>query len=232
MVRPLGPYAIKGVIWYQGESNAGTAEAADEYRELFPALIRDWRALWQRDDLPFLFVQLPGYAPGEFWPELRAAQAATLALPHTGMAVAIDLGEPDDIHPKAKREIGRRLALVARSTVHGEDVNATGPIPSSATVHTTEGTPRIRIQFKNTHGRLITSDATTTTAPTAFEIIDTAGGSHPAEAVLQGESVILRLPEGIKPAAVRYAWSPFPAANLFGQDGLPAAPFTLPLSAP
>ncbi len=223
MIHPLGRYAIKGVIWYQGESNASSPSAAKEYAELFPALIRDWRALWKRDDLPFLFVQLPGYGGGENFAELRASQAATLALPHTGMAVAIDLGDLDNIHPTNKREVGHRLALVARSVVYGENVNATGPIPAFATITSSGGTPNIRIRFDYTQGNLIARSG----IPTAFEIIDQAGGRHPAEAAVQGDTVILSVPADTKPKAVSYAWSPFPSANLYGQDGLPAAPFTM-----
>lgn len=222
MVRPLADYSVKGILWYQGESNAKTAAEADDYGELFPALIRDWRALWQRDDLPFLFVQLPGYGEGQFWPQLRSAQTKALALPATGMAVAIDLGERDNIHPKAKKEIGRRLALVARSVVHGETVAASGPAPESAR-SASDGS--VRIRFKPTKTGLVLRAESSS----GFELAGPDGHYVAAQAFVEGDTLVVRSPEVLDPHRVRYAWAPFPATPLHDTSGLPAAPFDLPV---
>jgi sialate O-acetylesterase len=147
MIAPLTPYTIRGVIWYQGESNAGRAY---QYRRLFPALIRDWRRAWGLGDFPFLFVQLANFRairpePSESaWAELREAQLMALSLPRTGMAVAIDVGEADDIHPKNKQEVGRRLALAARAIAYGEDLVYSGPLYDHMRI---EG-DRIRLWFQ------------------------------------------------------------------------------------
>ncbi|MCX7013099.1 MAG: sialate O-acetylesterase, partial [Candidatus Sumerlaeota bacterium] len=124
MLAPLQPYAIKGAIWYQGESNAGDPE---QYKTLFPAMIKNWRGGWGEGDFPFLFVQLPGYGPGASWPAFREAQTKALELKNTGMAVAIDVGDKTDIHPKKKQPVGERLARVARVVVYGEKIECCGP---------------------------------------------------------------------------------------------------------
>ncbi|MDQ3815325.1 MAG: sialate O-acetylesterase, partial [Armatimonadota bacterium] len=137
MIAPLLPYAIKGVIWYQGEANSGQAK---QYRKLFPALIANWRQDWKQGDFPFLFVQLAGYLkrqeqPSEGgWAEIREAQQMTLSVPNTGMALAIDIGEAADVHPKNKQEVGRRLALAALAQVYGRDIPYSGPLYDSMTV--------------------------------------------------------------------------------------------------
>ncbi|MEI9998871.1 MAG: sialate O-acetylesterase [Verrucomicrobiota bacterium] len=157
MVAPLIPYAIKGVIWYQGESNESNGR---EYRTLLRALITDWRAKWGQGDFPFLIVQLANYghlepAPpgptGGLWPWVREAQSLALALPNTGMAVTIDIGDPNNIHPKDKQDVGARLALVAQRVAYGADVVDSGPVYDSIKVEDNA----IRIAFKNAGGGLM-----------------------------------------------------------------------------
>ena len=151
MIMPLTPYAIRGAIWYQGESNA---DRPAQYRTLFPAMIQDWRRVWGEGDFPFLFVQLANwgvYSPADNWPELREAQLRTLSLPKTGMAVAIDIGDGSDIHPKNKQEVGRRLALAAQAIAYGRDVIYSGPIYESMTVEA----EKIRLRFKHVYGGLV-----------------------------------------------------------------------------
>ena len=152
MIMPLTPYAIRGAIWYQGESNA---DRPAQYRKLFPAMIRDWRNAWEEGDFPFLFVQLANWGihqtPQSNWPELREAQLMTLSLPKTGMAVTIDIGDGSDIHPKNKQDVGYRLALAAQAIAYGRDVIYSGPIYESMAV---EG-EKIRLRFKYVYGGLV-----------------------------------------------------------------------------
>ena len=220
MVAPLTPLAIRGVVWYQGESNAG---AAHQYRTLFPALVRDWRRAWGQGDFPFLFVQLANFmpraaAPGESaWAELREAQTMTLALPHTGMAVAIDIGETGDIHPKNKQDVGRRLALWALADTYGTPLVKSGPLYESVSV---EG-GALRVRFRHAAG-LRTSDGS---APRAFAVSGANRAWHRAEARIDGETVVVSSPAVEKPVAVRYAWADNPDATLQNGQGLPASPF-------
>lgn len=219
MVAPLVPYGIRGVIWYQGEANA-TRPA--QYRALFPALIRDWRSAWGEGDFPFLFVQLPNYmarkdVPSESdWAALREAQASVLTLPNTGMAVAIDQGEAGDIHPKAKREVGRRLALNAFGRVYGEPVVYEGPSFASLDVVGDVA----RVTFHN--GALLTTDGA---APRGFQLAGADGRWAWAQGTIEGSTVVLRAPGVSKPVAVRYGWADNPDVNLTNRAGLPAVPF-------
>ena len=158
MIAPLTNYTIKGFLWYQGEANSSRAE---EYAKLQPAMIADWRNKWKEGDIPFLYVQLPNfmevnYLPSESqWAELREAQLKSLSVPNTGMAVAIDLGEWNDIHPDRKKEVGERLALAAEKIAYGEkDIVYSGPIYQSSTI---DGN-KIIISFTNTGSGLITND--------------------------------------------------------------------------
>lgn len=221
MVNPLLPIRIKGVIWYQGESNH---ERAVQYRALFPALIRNWRSEWQQADLPFLFVQIANYGkvepqPAESdWAELREAQMMTLSLPHTGMAVAIDVGEGADIHPKNKQAVGQRLALAARALVYGEDIPYSGPIYRGMTVE--DG--RIRIRFDHAADGLAAKGGPLT----QFAIAGADRKFHWAKAEIDGSDVIVSGPEVASPVAVRYAWAANPeGCNLYNAAGLPASPF-------
>ncbi|MGQ0614620.1 MAG: sialate O-acetylesterase [Planctomycetaceae bacterium] len=222
MIAPLAPYAMRGVLWYQGESNASRAE---QYRVLFPALIRDWRRTWGRGDFPFLFVQLANFgaraaAPGESaWAELREAQRLALELPHTGMAVAIDIGDAKDIHPRNKREVARRLHLVARDVAYGgEGMVCSGPRYWDHQVEE----DRIVVRLRDAGGGLRASDGL---ALRGFAVAGEDRVWRWAEARIDGFSVEVSHPELSRPLAVRYAWADNPDGNLGNAEGLPASPF-------
>jgi sialate O-acetylesterase len=223
MVSPLFNFRIKGVIWYQGESNTGRPV---EYRELFPALIRDWRRHWGQGDFPFLYVQLPnfmeaGESPSESdWAMLREAQKKALALPNTGMAVAIDLGEWNDVHPLNKKDVGKRLALTAQSVAYGDGaVVDSGPVYKSMTVR--DG--RVVLKFGNTGTGLVARGGG------KLKTFSIAGPDMKfvwAKAKIQGDRVIVWNRKIGSPVAVRYAWADNPeGANLCNREGLPASPF-------
>lgn len=218
MIAPLQPYAIRGAIWYQGESNAPRAQ---EYATLFAAMIKGWRATWGQGDFPFYFVQLANFLPDDptdrEWAYLREAQAKTLAVPHTGMAVTIDIGDPKDIHPRNKQEVGRRLALIARNTAPDTIANASGP---RFLAYTVEGAT-VRIRFTHVSTGLISEK----TPPQAFELAGADRVFHPATARIVGDTVIVQSPKVTQPVAVRYAWSNSPDVNLYNGSGLPAEPF-------
>ncbi|MET0552956.1 MAG: sialate O-acetylesterase [Vicinamibacteria bacterium] len=220
MVAPLVRFPVRGVIWYQGEANTGRAY---QYRTLFPAMIRAWREAWADPDLAFLFVQLASFTPGppvpgeSEWAELREAQAMTLALPRTGMATAIDIGESADIHPKNKADVGLRLALAARGVVYGEAVAASGPVLGDSAI---DGRA-IRVFFKHAAG-LATRDGS---APRAFAIAGRDRKWRPATAAIDGETVLVSSPDVPAPVAVRYGWADDPPVNLVNGAGLPALPF-------
>lgn len=229
MVAPLVHYAIKGVIWYQGESNAGKAM---EYRTLFPAMIKDWRAKWGQGDFPFLFVQLAAYRHGNApeWPVLRESQSKTLSLPKTGMAVAVDVGDWGDIHPKDKLDVGHRLALAALHVAYGEELVYSGPTYDSMKV---EG-GKVALKFKNNGGGLIIgaapwSPSGETPAPAAelkgFVIAGEDKKFVPAEAKITGNTVEVSSPQVPNPVAVRYGWENSPVCNLYNKEQLPASPF-------
>ncbi|MGH9834627.1 MAG: sialate O-acetylesterase [Blastocatellia bacterium] len=221
MLAPLAPYAIKGAIWYQGESNAPRAY---QYRRLFPTMISNWRAIWGQGDFPFLFVQLAAYGPngqklGESdWAELREAQLMTLsASPKTGMALAIDVGTYDDIHPRNKQPVGARLALSARAVAYGEKIVHSGPVYKSMKI---EG-DKISLSFNHTGGGLEARGGELK----GFIIAGDDKVWREAKAEIKGKSVIVSSPEVSKPVAVRYAWIKYPTCNLYNQEGLPATPF-------
>jgi hypothetical protein len=218
MIAPLIQYAIRGAIWYQGESNARTRETAALYRLELALLIGDWRGRWGEGDFPFAWVQLPNYAKGgKGWPFLRETMLRSLSLPNTGMIVAIDIGDPTDIHPKNKQEIGRRLALWARAQVYGEKVPWSGPLPAGQTV---KGST-IELRFTHADGGLkIRGDELR-----GFQV---AGADHqwqPAVAQIAGDRVIVSNPSVPEPVAVRYNWANNPDGNLVNGAGLPASPF-------
>ncbi|QIL76895.1 9-O-acetylesterase [Hymenobacter sp. HDW8] len=224
MIAPLVPYALKGVIWYQGESNA---ERAYQYRALFPALIQDWRTQFGQKDLPFLYVQLASFGPQQdqpadyAWAELREAQLMTLAQPKTGMAVALDLGNPNDIHPLNKQDVGHRLALEARRVAYGDKaVVSSGPAYKSMKV---EGN-RVRLQFDNMGSGLILKD---NSGPylKGFAIAGTDRKFVWAQGKLEGNSLVLYSDQVAKPVAVRYAWGNSPFVNLYNKENLPASSF-------
>lgn len=223
MIAPLEHYTIKGFIWYQGEANTGRP---DEYAKLQPAMIEDWRSKWQEPAAPFLYVQLPGfmdmtYVPVESqWAAFREAQTKSLAVPHTGMAVAIDLGEWNDIHPDRKKEVGDRLALAAEKLAYGEKaIVASGPMFQSASV---EGN-KIVVSFTDTGSGLVTNDGE---APSEFAIAGSDKKFVWANTKIEGDKVIVWSDDIAQPLYVRYAWADDPVnPNLFNREGLPAAPF-------
>ena len=221
-IAPLIPYAIKGAIWYQGEKNRSRAY---QYRQLFPALIQDWRRAWPQEDFPFLFVQLASHGKRRLepmesqWAELREAQSMTLTLPNTGMATIVDLDEADDLHPKNKQDVGRRLALAAEAIAYHRNVVYSGPIYDSMTV---EGN-QIRLRFTHLGSGLKAKHSET------FLIGFTVAGDDRkfvhADAHIDGNTVVVKSDRVSNPVAVRYAWAGNPACNLYNNEGLPASPF-------
>jgi sialate O-acetylesterase len=221
MLAPLAPYAIKGAIWYQGESNATRAH---QYRRLFPAMIRNWRETWGQGDFPFLFVQLAAFGPnsqtlGESdWAELREAQLMTLSTsPSTGMAVAIDVGTYDDIHPRNKQPVGSRLSLAARAVAYGEKLVYSGPIYQSMKI---EGDKAI-LSFKHAGGGLESRGGELK----GFLIAGEDRVWREAKAEIKGDRVIVTSADVAKPVAVRYGWAKYPTCNLYNKEGFPASPF-------
>jgi sialate O-acetylesterase len=237
MIAPLMPFSIKGVVWYQGEFNSGY-DSGREYATLFPRMITDWREHWGQGDFPFLFVQLPNYGtpanvpsetPGS-WVWVRESQLKTLALPDTGMAIAIDIGDPAQLHPPDKMDVGHRLALVARHVAYGENIVFSGPLYQSMTV---EGN-KVRLVFSNAGSGLVigTSPYHPSTPilppPTEIKGFGIAGPDQKfvwANAVIDGESVVVSSDQIPVPAAVRYDWCESPEGNLYNKEGLPASPF-------
>ena len=228
MLHPLLRYPIKGAIWYQGESNANSDEQAAAYRPLFQSLIQSWRQGWAGadDDFPFLWVQLPNFGPVDAeppdraaWATLRESQTAALALPNTGQAVAIDVGNPDDIHPLDKEPVGARLARIAREVAYGESLATSGPVYRSHTVQNGE----VVIEWDHATGGLVS------TAEGGIEGFALAGPDRRwvwADARIDGDRVVVSSPEVSEPVAVRYAWSNSPPnLSLFNHESLPAAPF-------
>ncbi len=243
MVHPILPYAIRGVLWYQGESNVLNATA---YRTTFPLLIQDWRQHWQQDDIPFYFCQLASFKnkttePGESqWAELREAQLMALSVPNTGMAVLIDTGESEDIHPQSKPITGERLARIALTKTYGRGIPHSGPTYASMKF---EGNS-IRLSFDNLAGGLVAKEV-----PATYDVIAKANKTAPlvrnrprsplegfaicgrdrkwiwADARIEGATVVVWSEQVPAPIAVRYAWADNPTCNLFNQAGLPAAPF-------
>lgn len=220
MVAPLVPYGIRGAIWYQGESNAAKAY---QYRRLFPTMIKNWRREWAQGDFPFFFVQLANWAPktdrpiDDEWAELREAQTMTLSLKNTGMAVAVDIGDPNDIHPKNKQEVGRRLALNALALTYGRKLTCSGPIYRTMEP---EG-DSIVLVFDHVGGGLVAKDGDLK----GFTIAGSDQKFAPARANIIGNTVVVSSPMVRSPVAVRYSWAVNPDGNLYNKAGLPASPF-------
>jgi sialate O-acetylesterase len=218
MIAPLTPYAIAGAIWYQGESNA---EFAYQYRKVFATMIQQWRNSWGEGDFPFLFVQLASFSAGgknpDSWAVLRESQDKTLALPKTGMAVAIDIGESHDIHPKNKQEVGRRLALAAEGIAYGRKIEYIGPTFKS--LRANAGT--LHLRFTHMAGGLVVRGQ----ALMGFTIAGEDQQFFPADAKLVDNEVVLSSSHVLKPVAARYAWADDPKCNLYNKVGLPAPPF-------
>ncbi len=247
MIAPLVPYAIRGAIWYQGETNAGRAF---QYRTSFPLMITDWRAQWGEGDFPFYFCQLANYTTratvpgGSDWAELREAQTKTLSLPNTGMAVLIDCGDEDDVHPRDKETPASRLAVLALANTYGNAIPFSGPVYESMTV---EG-DAVRVRFTHVGGAdggLVAKPIPADYAPKSLapdirkplvrnvpqsqlEGFAVCGEDHKwfwAQATIDGDTVVVRAKDVPQPVAVRYAWANNPLCNLYNGAGFPAGPF-------
>lgn len=218
MIAPLTPMAIRGAIWYQGESNS-VIERAPLYGRVFRTLIEDWRHEWGVGDFPFLYVQISNFksTPAEDWAVLRDQQLKTLALKNTAMAVTIDIGTPDNVHPPDKVDVGLRLARAARVLSYGEKLEYSGPIFRQAT---TEGAA-IRAWFDHANG-LMAKGGTVT----GVEVAGVDGKFVAAMAKIEGASIVASSPDVAQPMFVRYGWANSPDCNLFNGDRLPASPFT------
>jgi sialate O-acetylesterase len=225
MIHPMLPYPIKGVIWYQGETNA-TDQGAYDYRRRFARLIGSWRDHWGEGELPFLWVQLANFTSGEDsagfspWATLRDSQSAALELPGTGQAVIIDIGDPGNIHPRDKQDVGRRLALAALHQAYGKDLVYSGPTYDKIRF---DGAKAV-VSFAHLGGGLAARGGGT--ALQGFSIAGADRRFVPAQAVIDGDNVVVWSQAVTQPAAVAYAWSDNPAqADLVNKEGLPASPF-------
>lgn len=224
MLNPLIPFTIQGAIWYQGESNAGRAF---QYRKAFPLMITDWRKHWGQGDFPFYFVQLSSFNDrngnsnaGSAWAELREAQAMTLKLPNTGMAVTTDVGEANDIHPRNKKDVGYRLAAIALTDTYRQNLQSRGPAFDALTIRGAEAF----VSFKHIGSGLVTPDKYGYLR--GFELAGDDRKFYPAQAFIQEGQVIVRSAAVTKPVAVRYNWMDVALeGNLFNREGFPAEPF-------
>jgi sialate O-acetylesterase len=234
VIAPIVGYGIKGVIWYQGETNGDALNDAVGYKDLFPRMIGDWRRVWGQGDFPFLYVQLPNFrqpavTPSSgYWTWVREGQQKTLAVANTGMAVITDVGEIGDVHPANKLVPGNRLALVARRQVYGEKVVSSGPVYKSMKV---DGN-KIIISFDEVNKGLtaasLMGDDVVPADGTQLKGFGIAGADHKfvwAKAVIEGNKIIVTADEITDPQAVRYNWADNPPGNLYNKDGLPARPF-------
>ena len=218
MVHAVIPYAIRGAIWYQGESIVGGKEGLALYPHVMETLVAQWRQLWGEGDFPFYAVQLPALKNVSNNPLVREGQAQILSLPNTGLAVTIDAGDPDNVHPKNKEPVGERLALIALANAYGRKLEYSGPRYSSMKV---EGNA-IRIRFTHVDGGLVAKDGPLKW----FQIAGADGQFVDADATIEGDTVLVKSDKAPAPAAVRYAWANYPiGCNLYNSAGLPAAPF-------
>ncbi len=217
MIAPITPYAIRGVIWYQGESNS-KLNRAPSYERLFQTLIRDWRNQWALGDFPFLYVQISSFTSDatEDWAMIREAQLHALQLRNTAMAVSIDIGNPDDVHPRDKVDVGHRLAVAARAMVSREPVEYSGPLVRQVT----REDHSLRVWFD--HAARLQSKGG---PPTSFEVAGAGGKFVPAEARIDGQTIVVSSASIATPVKVRYGWANSPNCNLFNGEGLPASPF-------
>jgi sialate O-acetylesterase len=218
MMHPVIPYAIRGAIWYQGESITGGSAGVELYPHAIETLVKTWRALWGEGDFPFYAVQLAALNNVSNNPLVREQQAKILALPNTGLAVTIDVGDPDNVHPKDKEPVAQRLALLALARTYGRKVEYSGPVFSSIKIQ--DGS--IRVHFTHVAGGMVAKGG-----PLAgFELAGADQHFVPAQAQIEDDSVIVHSDSVPAPVAVRYAWADDPAgANLYNAAGLPAAPF-------
>ena len=213
MINPILPYAMRGVIWYQGESNGGRAK---EYRDLFPAMIADWRLVWGEGNFPFLYVQVAPFK--KMGPEIRESQFLTLGkTTNTAMTVITDHGDAEDIHPTQKEPVGQRLALAARALAYGESIEYSGPLFKNCKI---DGSKAV-ISFTHADKGLVSKEGPLK----GFTIAGADKQFIPAEAEIVGETVVVSSPVVTAPTAVRYGWTNVPDVNLFNTSGLPASPF-------
>ena len=221
MIKPISNFNVRGVIWYQGESNAFRA---DEYQQLFATLIQDWRDSWQNQNMPFLYVQLPSYQarvtePSDHnWARIREAQTQTLVVDQTGMATTIDIGDANDIHPRNKKDVGQRLWLNAKKVSFEDDVVASGPLYLSHEFNDNE----VTLSYDNLGGGLQTNDGN---VPVGFAVAGADQVFYWADAQIVNEQIVISAEEVSNPVAVRYAWAVNPETNLYNVEGLPAVPF-------
>jgi sialate O-acetylesterase len=221
MIAPLAPYAIKGAIWYQGESNAGRAY---QYRTLLPEMIKNWRDTFGQGDFPFLIVQIAPYTaivqePSDsIWAEIRDAQFhIDQNVPRTALIVTTDVGDEGDIHPRRKEPVGQRLSLAARAVGYGEKIEHSGPVYDSMSI---DG-DKVTLRFKHIGSGLKAKDGELT----GFTIAGEDKKFHSAVAKIEGDTVVVSSDQVPKPAAVRHGWAAYPVVNLWNQDDLPASPF-------
>jgi len=224
MINPLIPFTFQGVLWYQGETNAWRAQ---QYKKAFPLLINDWRNKWQQGNFPFYFVQLSSFNEtngnsnnGSMWAELREAQTQTLRLPNTGMCVTTDIGDPIDIHPKNKQEVGKRLAAIALKNTYGKNIVSAGPTFKSMEI---QGN-KIVVSFENTGSGLSTPDKYGYLK--GFEIAGEDRVFYYAKAIILNDQVIMYAENVAKPAAIHFGWADDASDNnLYNKEGFPAVPF-------
>ena len=217
MISPLTPYAIHGVIWYQGESNS-KLDRGPYYAELFQTMIRDWRRHWGIGDFAFLYVQISAFKSNELesWPLVRQAQLETLTLRNTAMAVSIDVGNPDDVHPTDKLTVGSRLALAARVLAYGEHLEYSGPLIRQVT----REEKALRLWFTHAESFQVGPKGWC-----GFEVAGRDGKYAPATPKVDGTQILVSSPQVEAPVSVRYAWQNSPECPFFNQAGLPASPF-------
>jgi sialate O-acetylesterase len=219
MIAPAVPFGIKGVIWYQGESNSGAARAP-LYEKVFSTLIANWREHWHEGNFPFLFVQIANFksSPAEAWPVVREAQRRTLSVVNTAMAVTIDIGNSDNVHPANKQDVGNRLSLAARALAYGEPIEYSGPLFRQATAES-DG---MRVWFNHIEGGLVAKGGTLQ----GFEIAGEDHQFHTASARIDAGTVVVTNPQVARPVYVRFGWENSPVVTLYNSAGLPASSFT------
>jgi sialate O-acetylesterase len=226
MVSPLIPFTIEGALWYQGEANAGRAY---EYRTAFPLMITDWRAHWGQGDFPFYFVQLASWKAddgtsetGSSWAEIREAQSYTRKLPNTGMAVTIDIGNYEDIHPRNKKDVGLRLAAIALRDTYKQNVVSNGPRGEKIV----RDNGNTYVEFHNIAGGLMVKDKYGYVR--GFEVAGADGKFYPSQAFIEGDRILLKCDQVKEPAVVHYGWADYAGeCNLYNKEGFPAEPFRI-----
>lgn len=236
MTAPCHDYTVTGVLWYQAESNA---ERPEEYKDLFPRLVKGYRRKWQKEDLPVYYVQLPNFTvdmyndpnmTGREWVPIREVQASALAMEHMGMVTTIDLGEDNDIHPLGKKGIGERLALLAAAHVHGMDVEYSGPVPVKATLHKAQNAAGCEVHILCTHADngMYAENPEKTDKIIDFEMVDEEGKAYTAEVTLDGNTIIVSCNDIDSPSAIRYCYKNSPDGGvIYNKAGLPMSPFVI-----